>query len=148
MKTNLELLKEAIEQLNEECGYNPLTGFRFIEGITDEETLGIFFDSELILLSTEELVEDSEDIVLNFITDFYEYNSRTRARKEHMRLEKRLKGLIRKMLKLDDDEKILEIVENMKEIKSEMDDFKVDIKWTKNVAKNLYNLRDIYFLID
>lgn len=132
MKTNYELLNEVFEE-SEILSMKNIGEILFIlHG--DEEVIKIFKDT----------VEELEEPVSFIISCFYENNERAKSKEYDKELERNLNRIFRNILKAENDKEVLSLVKAAKEIKCEKDSLKEDLEWTKEVAKNLYLIRDLF----
>lgn len=131
MKTNYELLKEVFEE-----------GNLAIKNMGD--CLSIVYNNEEVVKIFEENLEDFEEPIEILIDCFYQNNKRAKSKEYVKSLERDLNRTFKNTLKSDDNEEILSLVSECKEIKTEIDSFKEDLKWTKEVARSLYLAQELF----
>lgn len=130
-KTNYELLNEVFEE-------SEVLSIKSID-----KTLFVLHGDEEVVKMFEDTVEEFEEPVNFIISCFYENNERAKSKEYVKGLERELDRVFRNILKADDEE-VLSLVKEAKEIKKEKDSLKEDLKWTKEVARNLYSIRDLF----
>ncbi|MBS5937743.1 hypothetical protein [Clostridium sp.] len=138
MKTNCELLNEVFKEMNEEYDSEILS----IEHVDD--CLSISYKREEVIKIFEETLEEFEEPIKIIITSFYNCNRRAKSKEYVKQLDKYSNTLFKKILKSNDDEEILNLVDACKEIKAEKDSLKDNLKWTKEVARNLYLSQELF----
>lgn len=138
MKTNYELLKEVFEEINKEYGCKTLS----IK--CGEDYLSIIYKDEEIIKLSEETLEEFEEPIKIIITSFYDNNKKAKSKELNKQLDKYSNTLFKKILKSKDNEEILNLVDACKEIKAEKDSLKDNLKWTKEVARNLYLSQELF----
>lgn len=138
MKTNYEILNEVFKEINKEYDCKILS----IEHIDD--CFSIFYKGEEIIKIFEETLKEFEEPIRIIIDCFYENNRKAKSKEYVKQLDKYLSTLFKKILKSNDDEEILNLVDACKEIKAEKDSLKDNLKWTKEVARNLYLSQELF----
>lgn len=138
MKTNYELLKEVFKEVNEFYGCKTLSSRKV------KDYLSIRYKDEEVIKVFEDTLEEFEEPLEFIIKDFYEINSRAKAKEKDKDLEREMSRSFKKALKLDNDEEILSLINLCKELKNERDLLKEDLLWTKAVARSLYLSKELF----
>jgi hypothetical protein len=141
MKRNLELLKEVLEQFNKTWMDETERGFEIIDL---KSFTTILFAGDLITCVDYESIEESDNPIKLLISNFYTYNQRAASKGIEIVLKRNLNGLFKKILKSDDKDEILELVEKCQDLNNEIKELKYDLKYTKTIGKNLYVCKDLW----
>lgn len=138
MKTNYELLKEVFKEVDEFYGCKTLSSRKV------KDYLSIRYKDEEIVKIYEDTLEEFEEPLEIIIKDFYDNNSRAKAKEKDKELEKEMSRTFKKVLKSNDDDEILSLISLCKDMKNERDLLKEDLLWTKAVARSLYLSKELF----